>query len=237
MKHKKFIFKDHIIYEDNDYFVINKPPFISTLADRTGADNLLELAKLYHEGAQACHRLDKETSGLLVFSKHHEAYRHLNMQFEKRQVEKTYHAMVDGVHQFENREVKAPIHKLSDGTVRIQKEGKQALTTFNSIKAYRNQTLVECKPVTGRMHQIRIHLAHIGAPITGDIQYGGQPFYLSSIKKDFKLKKWAEEEPLMKRFALHAIKLRFKLFNGSEQTVESPYAADFAALINQLEKA
>jgi len=237
LKYRKFVFQEHIIYEDNDYFVLNKPPFISTLADRSGESNLLELSRMYHTGAQVCHRLDKETSGVLVFSRHNEAYKHLNLQFEHREVEKTYHALADGVHNFVNKEVKAAIHKLSDGSVRIQKEGKQALTLFTSIKAYRMHTLIECKPVTGRMHQIRIHLAHIGAPISGDTMYGGKPFYLSAIKKGFKLKKWAEEEPLLKRFALHAFKLRFKLMDGAEITVEAPYAADFGALINQLEKA
>ncbi len=237
MKIKKFNFQAAIIFEDDDYFVLNKPPFISTLADRASDQNLLTMARSYYPEAQACHRLDKETSGALVFSKHPTAYRHLNMQFEHRVVHKVYHAVIDGLHNFSQKEVSAPIHKLSDGSVRIQAGGKDAYTVFNSIKAFKNYTLVECIPLTGRMHQIRIHLAAINAPITGDVLYGGKPFYLSSIKRGFNLKKWTEEEPLMKRFALHALKLEFKSLKGLDLEIEATYPPDFAALIKQLEKA
>lgn len=237
MKTKKFHLPESILFENADFFVVNKLPFISTLSDRSGAKCLLDYARAYKIESQACHRLDKETSGALVFAKHPGAYRHLNMQFEHREVDKVYHALVDGIHLFENRKVLAPIQKLTDGTVAVQSRGKQAETYFDTLKAYKNHTLVECRPTTGRMHQIRIHLSHVGAPITGDIQYGGKLFFLSSVKRGFKTKKWTEEEPLIKRFALHAFKLRFKGLDGEIIEVEAPYPPDFAALIKQLEKA
>jgi RluA family pseudouridine synthase len=233
----KFNFKESILFEDDDYVLINKPPFMSTLEDRHERQNLLALAREYISTAQVCHRLDKETSGVLAIAKNPEAYRHMSMQFEKRQVIKVYHAVVDGIHQFKNTFVDEPILKQDDGVVKIsRREGKAAQTYFTSLKPFRQHTLVECRPVTGRMHQIRIHLAFKGASITGDETYGGKPFLLSSIKKrGYNLKKGTEEVSFMKRMALHAFSLEFNDLSEKRQRIEAPYPKDFQALIRQLE--
>lgn len=229
-------FRDMIIFEDGDYVLVNKPPFLSTLDDRHGGPNLLALARGYVPTAQVCHRLDKDTSGVLAIAKNPEAYRHLNMQFENRQVGKIYHAVVDGIHNFKDELVDAPILKLDDGVVKISRsEGKPAQTWFNALKSFRYHSLIECRPVTGRMHQIRIHLATERASITGDETYGGKPFLLSAIKRDYKLKKGTEEEPFMKRMALHAFSLQFNDLADKRQIVEAPYPKDFQALLRQLE--
>jgi RluA family pseudouridine synthase len=228
--------RDYILFEDDDYVLVNKPPFISTLEDRHGKQNLLELARRYVSTAQMCHRLDKDTSGVLAIAKNPEAYRHLNMQFEHREVGKLYHAVVDGIHNFRDELVDAPILKLDDGVVKISRsEGKPAQTWFTALKSYRYHTLVECRPITGRMHQIRIHLAKERAPITGDDTYGGKPFLLSQVKRDYKLKKGTEEEPFMKRMALHAFSLQFNDMAARRHIIEAPYPKDFQALIRQLE--
>ncbi|GAA0890898.1 RluA family pseudouridine synthase [Fulvivirga kasyanovii] len=232
----KMKFEDLIIWEDDNYIVINKPAFISTLADRNDTVNILEMAREYYEDAQVCHRLDKETTGALVIAKNPEAYRHMSIQFENREVSKIYHAVTDGIHDFDNKEVDRSILKLGNGTVRIDYKGKEAQTFFNTLKAYTAHTLVECKPITGRMHQIRVHLSSVEAPITGDEMYGGKPLYLSSIKRKYNLKKWTEEQPLIKRLALHAHSLTFKLLNGKELSIEAPYPKDFRVLVEQLEK-
>lgn len=234
MKSSKFRFEDAILYEDADFILINKPPFISTLEDRQDPINILALAREYEPDAQVCHRLDKDTSGVLAIARHPEAYRHLSMQLENREVTKIYHAVVNGIHNFANQLVDAPILKQNDGTVKISRSGKDAQTWFTSLQAYKNHTLVECKPVTGRMHQIRIHLARLGASITGDVLYGGKPFFVSEVKRGFNLKKLTEEEPLMKRMALHARSLQFLLPDGKEIVTEAPYPKDFQALIRQL---
>jgi 23S rRNA pseudouridine955/2504/2580 synthase len=96
-------------------------------------------------------------------------------------------------------------------------------------------TLVACTPVTGRMHQIRLHIAYLGAPITGDELYGGKPFFLSHVKKKFNLKKETEEEPLIKRMALHAFSLQFTDLSENTQCVEAGYPKDLAVLLKQLE--
>src|ERR1043165_753775 len=192
----KLDFNALILFEDQDYLLINKPPFISTLEDRNESTTILSLAREVEPDPQVCHRLDKDTSGALAIAKNPAAYRHLSMQFENREVTKTYHAVVDGVHHFENKLVDAPIVKLNNGTVKINKqEGKEAQTYFTTEQAFKNHTLIRCNPVTGRMHQIRIHLALLKASITGDETYGGKPFYISSLKRGFNLKKESEEMP------------------------------------------
>lgn len=233
---QKFNFKDIILFEDDNYILVNKPPFISTLEDRHGRQNLLALAREYIPTAQVCHRLDKETSGVLAIAKNPEAYRHLNMQFENRQVVKVYHTIVDGIHNFKEELVDAPILKLDDGVVKISRsEGKSAQTWFTALKSYKYHSLIECRPITGRMHQIRIHLATQRASITGDETYGGKPFLLSHIKRDYKLKKGTEEQPFMKRMALHAFSLEFDDLSQKRRTIEAPYPKDIQALIRQLE--
>lgn len=232
----KLKFKDLIVWEDENYWVINKPPFISTLDDRNDPVNILGLAREQNEDAHVCHRLDKETSGVLIIAKNAEAYRHMSIQFENRTVEKIYHAVADGIHDLRDKVVEDRILKLSNGTVKIDRKGKDAKTTFNTLKAYRSHTLIECRPFTGRMHQIRIHLANMGASISGDGHYGGEPFYLSKIKKKFNLKKETEEQPLVKRHALHAFKLTFLNLKDEKITVEGPYPKDFRVLVEQLEK-
>ncbi|MBS1558766.1 MAG: RluA family pseudouridine synthase [Bacteroidetes bacterium] len=235
MKNSKVIFSAWVLFEDPDFLVINKPPFISTLEDRNEPVNILSLAREVEPDPQVCHRLDKDTSGVLAIARNPEAYRHLSMQFENREVIKTYHAITDGIHRFENKLVDRSILKMSDGTVKIAHEGKPAQTYFNTEQTFKNNTFIRCSPITGRMHQIRIHLAYLKAPITGDETYGGRPFLVSSVKRNFHLKKMTEEQPLMKRMALHAFSLEFALFSGKKIKIEAPYPKDFKALLHQLQ--
>ncbi len=214
--------------------VINKPPFIATLEDRVEPTNILALARTREPDAQVCHRLDKETSGALAIARNPAAYRHLSLQFEHRQVNKIYHAVADGCHDFKDVLVDAPILKQNDGTVKLSSQGKDAQTTFSTLRIFTRHTLIDCRPVTGRMHQIRIHLASLKAPITGDEEYGGKPFLISSVKRGFRVKKDTEEQPVMKRMALHAFSLEFHGLDDQPIRIQAPYPKDFTALIKQL---
>jgi len=236
MKFPKF--QDLILFENPDLIVVNKPPFLSSLDEREGGEiNLLRLAKNYWQDAQICHRLDKETSGALIIAKNPEAYRSVSIQFEKRQVKKVYHAIIDGTHVFENLLINLPILNVGKGNVTISRQdGKRAETWFNSIRYFKHYTLVECRPVTGRMHQIRIHLATQRASIAGDETYKGKPVLLSELKRNYRLSKDQEELPIMKRFALHAYEITFKINPEEEITVNAPYPKDFETLLKLLEK-
>jgi 23S rRNA pseudouridine955/2504/2580 synthase len=231
------VFKDLIVFENEDFIVVNKPPFLATLEDRAlNTTNLLKLAKQYHPDAQACHRLDKETSGALAIAKNPAAYRHLSMQFENREVDKLYHAVVQGVHKFEDLEVDRAIQPGLKGKAKLAYKGKPAQTIFNTLETYNRHSLIACKPITGRMHQIRLHLMYLKAPIVNDVLYGGEVLYLSSLKRKFNLKQETEEQPLIKRFALHSTQLGFTLMNGEKVVVEAPYPKDFQVLVKSLQQ-
>lgn len=231
---KEYAFREWILFENDDFIIVNKPPFVATLEDRESDINMLQLARDYWPDAQACHRLDKDTSGVLVFARHPEAYRYLSILFQKREVKKTYHAVVEGRHQFDAVEVNQPIEKKSGGVVRISSQGSPSQTWFQTLNIYSRHTLVECRPVTGRMHQIRIHLAWLKAPIAGDETYGGHPVYLSTLKKNYTLKKGEEERPLMGRLALHAQRIAFPSPDKASIEVEAPYPKDLRVLLRQL---
>ncbi len=231
----KIDFKSLIIFEDEDFLVANKPPFIASLDDRNSDVNLQLLAKRYNEDLSACHRLDKDTSGCLLFAKNKEAYRHASIQFERRTIGKVYHAFVNGNHEFVNTKVELPILALNKGSVVIDlTSGKAASTTFNTLDIFKKHTLVECLPETGRMHQIRIHLSRRDAPLINDDLYGGAPLFLSEIKKKYRLSRDEEEQPLIKRFALHAAALHFKNMKEENVTVEADYPKDIRVLHKQL---
>ncbi|MGR3810043.1 RluA family pseudouridine synthase [Jiulongibacter sp. NS-SX5] len=237
---KNLNFKDLIIHEDDNYVIINKPPFISSLPERTKdkAQSIQQMAKELYDDIQLCHRLDKETSGALVLAKNSEAYRNMAIQFEDRQVKKEYHAVVNGVHDLDSISVFLPIATLKDGTaVRIDRAaGKLAETIFFTEKPFQKHTLVRCYPITGRMHQIRVHLQCLEAPIVCDPTYGGDYIYLSQIKRKFNLKGDTEELPLIKRVALHAHKIAFHDLNGEVVEYTAAYPKDFEALVKQLSK-
>jgi 23S rRNA pseudouridine955/2504/2580 synthase len=237
---KTLDFRSLVVFENENYIIINKPPFVASLDERTADRSLsiLKLARENYDDVQLCHRLDKETSGALVLAKNPDAYRNLAMQFEHREVEKNYHAVVNGVHDFDSISVFLPIAAMKDGTaVRIDKQkGKIAETIFFTLKKYNRYTLVKCMPITGRMHQIRVHLQCLKAPIVCDPTYGGEHIFLSNIKRKFNLKQETEELPLMKRVALHARQITFKDLDDSIISVDVPYPKDFEVLVQKLEK-
>ncbi|QCK13931.1 RluA family pseudouridine synthase [Mangrovivirga cuniculi] len=234
---KKFNISESVLFEDDNLYIINKPPGISTLDDRTSNLSILKFAKEYQPDSQICHRLDKETSGCLVIAKNPETYRHMSIAFEKRKVNKIYHAIVDGLHEFKNTKATGPIKTLKKGIVVVDfQDGKEALTYFDTLEAYKTHTLVACRPVTGRMHQIRVHLSFLKAPITGDESYGGRPLYLSKVKRNYNIGRDEIEKPLIQRLALHANEISFEDPKGKMTDVKAPYPKDFAVAIKQLDK-
>lgn len=233
---KQLKFKDLILAESDDYIIVNKPPQLSTLEDRSSSENLLALAKSYHQTSQVCHRLDKETSGLLVIAKNNTFYKYFSGLLENREVTKMYHAIVEGRHEIEERELDRPIY-IGSSRARIDyQQGKPSLTLISTIEIFKNHTLLACMPFTGRLHQIRVHLADQNMPICGDDMYGGQFIYLSSLKRNYHLGKDKEERPLMQRVSLHAAGLSFEDQKGQKNTFKAPYPKDMEATLRQLTK-
>ncbi len=166
-----------ILFENSDLLIINKP---SGLAVHGGSGiklGLIEgLRQIREQGAflELAHRLDRDTSGIIIVAKSRKALVELHRQLREGEITKTYLALVDG--QWNSpKKVSLPLKKnfLASGEriVRVDPEGKEALTLFKAIKTWNTATLVEAKPVTGRTHQIRVHAAYMGHPIWGDDKY------------------------------------------------------------------
>ncbi|SNS98907.1 23S rRNA pseudouridine955/2504/2580 synthase [Ekhidna lutea] len=233
---KNITFEDLIISQNENYILVNKPPFIASLDDRAESKNLLSLAKEVNEDYQICHRLDKETSGIVVFAKNAEAYRNFAIQLENREVKKVYHAVIHGLHKFEDFEADEPLQTTSTKSRVDFRAGKPAFTLISTLEILKKHTLVKCFPVTGRMHQIRAHLAHHQAPIINDPGYGGEPAFLSELKRNFNYKKWEDEKPMINRVALHSFEVAFKDLDGEIIEGEAPYPKDFSVLLKLLRK-
>ena len=239
-KKRKFVpFKDLIIYEDEQIIVVNKPAGVASLDDREEVEqNLLAWGRNYFPDVQLCHRLDKNTTGAQVFAKNPEAYRDISMQFEHRQVAKHYVAVVNGVRRFEEFEVDEPIYQTGSGTNKVNHgRGKPATTIVNTVEDFRDHSVVDCFPLTGRTHQVRVHLSYIGCPIIGDGKYGGKDLMLSKIKKNYSVPRDREEAPVNKGFLLHARGLNLTIPGQEEATnFIAPLPKNFEVVLKILRK-
>ncbi|MEY2925107.1 MAG: hypothetical protein RLZZ337_1655 [Bacteroidota bacterium] len=235
---KTFRIKQNIVFENDDFLAINKPAGISSLHERLGeAISIIELVKSINEEYQLCHRIDKDTSGVLLISKHKQAYIQASKTFEKRKVKKLYHAVVDGVHTFENLTINLPLITTRSGRAAINhQKGKPSTTSINSIENFGHYTLVACEPITGRQHQIRLHLASQHASITADTVYGGKLPYLSKLKRNFTTNKTDEESPMIARFVLHAYSLELPGLNEEPLHIIAPYPNDMEVFVKLLRK-
>lgn len=190
------------------------------------------------------HRLDKETSGVLLMAKDIDAQRCLSQQFQNNLVKKEYLALVVGRPAENEGEITGAIapHPTARDRMAISKHGKPATTFWKVEKRMRNFTLLRCFPRTGRTHQIRTHLKSIGLPLAIDPLYhplppGREPgIFLSHYKRDYRPSGREQERPLIARLTLHAEKLTFKHPSDEEMTIECPPPKDFRAALMQLSK-
>jgi len=236
--------KLEILYQDDHLIVINKPANLLSVPDRYIADipNVTSmLGAKFGDPIIAVHRLDRPTSGCLVVARTPEAHKELNRQFQDREVDKVYHAIVEGQPADEETEVDEPIApnpgKL--GTMMVSNKGKHAFSIFKPMEFFGHQfSLVGVQIFTGRTHQIRVHLAYAGYPLMVDPQYGKrEEFKLSEIKRRYNLKKDKEERPLLSRVPLHASRLAFDHpETGERMSFEAKMPKDMRATLNQLRK-
>jgi 23S rRNA pseudouridine1911/1915/1917 synthase len=256
-----------VIYEDEAITVVDKPPGMVTHPAKGNWQGTLVNAIQFHYDTLSTlagenrpgivHRLDRDTSGLLIVVKDEIAHRGLGLQFENREVHKEYLAIVSGVPQKDSDYIERPIgfhptvrEKMAIRT--IESGGKEAVTFYEVLERFDGYAFVRCKPRTGRTHQIRVHLAHIGHPILADKAYSGRDRIRLSdligsasvvgdpsrqpVPADADSPELADaERPLIDRQALHAHTLRFTHpLSGQEVSLTAPLPADMARTLDAL---
>jgi RluA family pseudouridine synthase len=261
-----------ILHEDDLVLAVDKPPGLAVEPERWARSNasvagaLLELALARTDAApedpvlpvgalefrpRIVHRLDKDTSGVLLVAKSVEAERRLRTAFDAGEVEKTYLALVDGEHPLEDGDsevIDLPIgpDERKSGRMRVDpSDGKPSQTRIRVEQRFRGFTLLACQPLTGRTHQIRVHLREIGFPLAVDPAYGRRnALFLSEIKRGYRKKPGHAESPLIDRLTLHARTIEFpdpaKSPSGGESVkrirVEAPLPKDLERVLKQLGK-
>ncbi len=230
-----------VIFENDDFIALNKPAGLLTIPDRTQSERSLKDILIERYGTIfTVHRLDKDTSGLVLFAKNEAAHKYFSNLFEERKIEKYYLGIIHGLPANLSGTIDAPIaeHAIHKGLMTVHRNGKSSSTGYEVIDANRHYSLVSFQLHTGRTHQIRVHAKNIGHPLACDELYGdGKPVLLSSIKKKFKLSRHDEEErPMIARLALHSYKLIFTDIAGNKMELIAEMPKEFRALMTQLKK-
>ncbi len=209
-----------VLYEDVEMVAVDKPAGMATAAG-SGIDDDASLHAWVtrHVGARTfiVHRLDRGTSGVIVFAKTAEAHRRLSQAFESREVDKRYLAVVDGHVRTASGRIAEPLRSFGSGRVGVDPKGSEALTRYRRLERLPDADLLEVVPLTGRRHQIRVHCYAIGHPVLGDTRYGtvrpvgGAP-----------------------RLMLHAAELRLPVADGEPLAIRADPPADFVSVLEGL---
>ena len=241
-----------VLFEDEHLLALDKPAGLLTSPDRYDAERP-NLMKLLHAGVADgkpwarernltylanAHRLDFETSGVMLLAKDKPTLVALANLFGSERPLKKYVALAQGTPAEDRFEVDARLapHPLKTGLMRVDaKQGKKSKTRFAVLEKFSGWTLLRCEPLTGRTHQIRAHLRHVGLPVVGDELYGGKKLWLSRLKRDYRLKPGREERPLISRVALHAEELTLPHpVTGQTVTVVAPWPKDLRVAVKYL---
>jgi 23S rRNA pseudouridine1911/1915/1917 synthase len=242
-----------IVFEDEHIIAVNKAPGISVGGDRWD-DSKERLDRLIAGTGRiwTVHRIDKDTSGLVLFAKDEETHRILSQAFENRRIKKRYIAVVHGRPLWKETGCDLPLVPNGNKqhlTIIDKYKGKKSLTNFRLLVSAGHYSVLEALPETGRTHQIRVHASSLGFPIVCDPLYGkDKPVLLSSFKRNWRGDP-LEEKPLLARLGLHAAELILPEYyeaggadqsGSAEQTgglsLSAPLPRDMAALIKQMEK-
>lgn len=222
------VLKNAVLYEDEAVLVINKPAGLAVHGGSGVNLGLIEALRTRypkHQFLELVHRLDRDTSGVILIAKSRPALRHLHAQFREDKVTKIYHLAVCGTWPKRKQLVDAPLKKneLKSGErmVTVAQDGKRSQTCFRVLVATKHASLVEAKPITGRTHQIRVHAAHSGHPIVGDKKY------LLDVDR---IPPGQERCRLM----LHARRLSFSLLDERRLTLEAEYDPEFSDALVQM---
>jgi RluA family pseudouridine synthase len=243
-----------VLFEDDHLLALDKPAGMLTSPDRYDPQRP-NLMKLLHAGIAAgkpwaktrgltylmnAHRLDFETSGVILLAKNKPALVQLANLFGSDKPVKKYVALVQGAPRQESFEIDAKLapHPTKIGLMRVDpKRGKRSKTVVSVREQFAGYALLQCELLTGRTHQIRVHLRHVGLPVVGDKLYGGRPLLLSRLKRDYHKKKNAPERPLISRVALHAEQLELAHpITGETIRIHAPWPKDLSVAIKYLKQ-
>jgi len=207
-----------ILYENSDLLAVNKPEGLAAIPEQNPQEPSLfeRLCAERGETLLIVHRIDKDTSGVIIFARNAQAHRHLNMEFETRRTRKVYLALAHGVIEGDWGKIDKPLARFGSGRVGVNAQhGKPSLTEYQVVRRLPAHTLVEAYPKTGRRHQIRVHLYSIGHAIVGDRLYGDR-----AVQRDYP------------RMMLHAKRLTIRPPSGEEITVEAPAPQSFNDVVD-----
>lgn len=207
-----------VLLDAGEILAVNKPEGTPTIPGGrwTGPTALSEAEAVSGRKLYVVHRLDKETSGVVVFAKDVQSHRFLNEQFSRRRVRKTYLALVHGVIAAPEGEIRRSLREFGSGRVAVDPKGKQSLTRYAVRQRLGSYTLVVAHPHTGRRHQLRAHFYSIGHPIVGDARYGSRDAL--------------REVP---RLMLHALSITLEGAPGAEVTIEAPIPETFRRVVER----
>lgn len=219
----------NILHLDEHIIVLDKPAGLPVLPDGWDKDApyLVKMLEAEYGRIWIVHRLDKITSGVIVFARTAEAHRSLNIQFEKHEVKKVYHALVEGNPRWDEHTARHPLHANvghKHRTVVDNHDGKPSATNFRVLERFNGFCLLEAIPETGRTHQVRVHAAELGFPLLADSVYGSRATPSTSLRASLG----------MARPALHARSLTFTHpASGETVTFEAEYPEDFASALSR----
>lgn len=232
-----------ILFEDDNLVVIHKPSGVSVTADRSGQEDILQCLTRQQkqiEKLRLIHRLDKDTSGVMLLAKNIDTQRRCTEWLERRQIRKTYLALVAGYVSPPAGIIEASLGRLTHDSQRMcvdPKRGKPASTEYDLLADFGGVALVLARPITGRTHQIRVHFAHQCFPLAIDPLYGAtRPILLSDFKMGYTVKGKEEETPLIDRLTLHAYQLELPRDGGFPSPLIAPLEKKFAAAVKMLTK-
>ena len=233
--------RPEVIFENDSFIAINKPAGLLSIPDRVQSEPSLKDMLLEKYGSIfTVHRLDKDTSGIILFAKTEAAHKYFSRLFEERKIEKYYQGLVIGCPAQKKGTLDAPIseHPTQKGLMVVHRKGKPSVTDYEVLEDLKQFSLIQFQLHTGRTHQIRVHCRNMGHPLACDELYGdSKPILLSSLKKKFKLSRHDEEErPMLNRLALHSYRLKFTDTDGKLIDLEAELPKDIRALIQQLKK-
>jgi 23S rRNA pseudouridine1911/1915/1917 synthase len=233
--------KYDIIFENENFVAVNKPSGMLAIPDREQSEkSLKEFLQEKYGNIYVVHRLDKDTSGLIVYAKNEITHKYLCKIFEERLVRKFYVGLVLGSPNPYEDIIELPIaeHGTNKGLMVVHRNGKESKTGYKVLEASPQISLVSFELFTGRTHQIRVHAKEIGHPLICDTLYGdGKAIYLSAFIKNYKLsKKEDEEKAIVDRLGLHAHQLFFTDEYGKHISLEAPIPKTFTVLLKQLKK-